>query len=220
MAKAKFKISPFTNPSGERVFRLSGTLNGKRIRENYRHRAAAVAKKQEYEVEWLNAHPEGRTIWTTLTPEENRDAVAAINSLRSRGSPYSLAFAVDYFLHSYRPPEHEKAAGEVAMEYLEKRTRDCIRSFISDLQLKAIKSEMNWFKIRFADKAISAITIEEFREYLEKPKNQPRNRRLAPDVTFTSWDTLHCSWLSCFCFMNFSGSSPIFSGDGSVRGLG
>jgi hypothetical protein len=29
MAKAKFKITPFTNPSGERVFRLSGTLNGK-----------------------------------------------------------------------------------------------------------------------------------------------------------------------------------------------
>jgi hypothetical protein len=68
MAKPKFKITPFTNPSGQRVYRLSGTLNGKRIRENYPTRPEAVAKRQEYEVEWLNDHPEGRTIWTTLLP--------------------------------------------------------------------------------------------------------------------------------------------------------
>lgn len=202
MAKPKFKITPFTNPSGQRVYRLSGTLNGKRIRENYPTRPEAVAKRQDYDIEWLNAHPEGRTIWTTLTPEENRDAVAAMNSLKSRNSPYSLSFAVDYFLQTYRPPEHEKAAGEVAMEYLEKRTRDCIRSFISQLQLKAIKSEMNWFKIKFGDKAVSAITVEEFREYLEKPKQQPRSRRKPPEVTSAkTWNNrrgiLHTFGLYC-----------------------
>jgi hypothetical protein len=50
MAKSKFKITPFTNPSGQRVFRLSGTLNGKRVRENYSTRPHAVAKRQEYEI--------------------------------------------------------------------------------------------------------------------------------------------------------------------------
>lgn len=183
MAKSKFKITPFTNPSGQQVYRLSGTLNGKRIRENYSSRSDAVSKRQEYEVTRLNDLPEGRTIWTTLSPEENRDAVAAMNSLKSRGSPYSLNFAVDYFLQNYRPPEQEKAAGDAAMEYLEQRHRDCVRKFISDLQLKAIKSEMNWFKITFADKAVSAITVAQLRDYLEKPKNQPSSRRKAPEVT-------------------------------------
>ncbi len=68
------------------------------------------------------------------------------------------------------------------MEYLEQRFRDCVRKFISDLQLKSIKSEMNWFKIKFGEKAVSAITVAELRDYLEKPKNQPRNRP-PPEVT-------------------------------------
>lgn len=181
---------------------MSGTLNGRRIRENYSTRPQAVAQRQQYEVEWLNAHPEGRTIWTTLTPEENRDAVAAMNSLKSRGSPYSLSFAVDYFLQNYRPPEHEKAADEVAMEYLAKRDRDCIRGFISLLQFKAIKSEMNWFKIKFGDKPLSGISIDALREYLEKPKNQPRCWRKAPEVTSAkTWNNrrgiLHTFGLFC-----------------------
>jgi len=183
MVKTKFKITPFTNPSGQRVFRLSGSLNGKRIRENYKNRADAVTQRQTYEVERLNSAPEGRTVWTTLSPAENRDAVAAMNSLKSRGSPFSLSFAVDYFLQNYRPPEHEKPAGEAALEYLEQRMRDSLRSFISDLQLKAIRSEMQWFKMVFGEKPVSSISLEELRNYLENPKNQPRARRKPPEVS-------------------------------------
>ena len=57
---SKFKITPFSNPSGITVYRLSGTLNGKRIRENYPPRPEAVAKRQEYDVEHLNGEPEGQ----------------------------------------------------------------------------------------------------------------------------------------------------------------
>jgi hypothetical protein len=62
MAKSKFKITQFKNPSGAVARCLSGTLNGKRIRENYKTRPEAVAKRQEYDVEHLNSVPEGRTI--------------------------------------------------------------------------------------------------------------------------------------------------------------
>ena len=90
MAKHKFKITLFKNPSGVEVFRLSGTLNGKRIRENHSSREAAKSARQDYEIKLLNDEPEGRTLWTTLSPEENRDAVSAISMLKSQSSAYSL----------------------------------------------------------------------------------------------------------------------------------
>ena len=41
---------------------------------------------------------------------------------------------------------------------------------------------MNWLQLYFKELPVSAITAEAFREYLEKPKNQPRARRAAPKV--------------------------------------
>ena len=94
MAKSKFKITPFTNPSGEKVWRLSGTLNGKRVRENHKTRPEAVSKRQEYEIERLNGQSEGQTVWTTLTHDQNQDAIAAVNILKRAKFNKSLTFAV------------------------------------------------------------------------------------------------------------------------------
>ena len=183
MAKSKFKITQVKNPSGAVAWRLSGTLNGKRIRENYKTRAQAVAKRQEYDVEHLNAEPEGQTVWTTLTHKENRDAIAAVNQLKAQQSEYSLSFAVDYFLSNYQAPKSDIAAADAAQEYLDQRDRDCLRGFLSTLQYKSIYFEMNWFKRCFADRPLASVTEDELRDYLEKPKNQPTNRRKPPAVT-------------------------------------
>ena len=199
MAKSKFKITPFTNPSGTTVYRLSGTLNGKRIRENYPTRPEAVAKRQGYDVEHLNGEPEGQTVWTTLTHKENRDAIAAINQLKSRGSKYSLSFAVDYCLEHYRAPKADIAAGDAAMEYLAQRDRDCLRGFVSILQFKSIRFEMNWFKLCFGERPIASVTPDDLRGYLEKPKNQPTNRRKPPAVTsLKTWNNRR-GMLNTFC---------------------
>jgi hypothetical protein len=69
-----------------------------------------------------------------------------MNSLRGRGSDATLSFAVEYFLQHYRPPENEKSVADAATEYLEKRDRDCLKGFVSSLQLKAIRHEMEWPK--------------------------------------------------------------------------
>jgi len=42
-----FEITRFTNPGGEDVFRLSGTLNSERIRKIFKKRADAVAQRQK-----------------------------------------------------------------------------------------------------------------------------------------------------------------------------
>jgi len=53
MANKRFTITKFTNPSGKEAWRLSGTLNGKRIRQNFKTRAEAVAERQSYEIELI-----------------------------------------------------------------------------------------------------------------------------------------------------------------------
>lgn len=199
MAKSKFKITQFKNPSGAVAWRLSGTLNGKRIRENYKSRPDAVDQRQKYDVDFLNEEPEGRTVWTTLTPEQNRDAVAAMNQLKSNDSKYSLSFAVNFFLENFNPPEDEKRTQEAVDEYIEKRRRDNIRGFLSSLQFKSIYHELEWLKFCHGSKLVSQITEDDYRDYLEKPKNQPKNRRKPPmKLSTKTWNNRR-GMLHTFC---------------------
>ncbi|MDA0350066.1 MAG: site-specific integrase [Verrucomicrobia bacterium] len=213
MAKSKFKITPFTNPSGSKVWRLSGTLNGERIRENFKTRNDAVARRQECTVKLLNDSSEGQTVWTTLTHEQNRDAIAAVNLLKSHGSKSSLTFAVNFLLKNYRPPEHEKAVSEAAMDYLEKRRNDYERGFIKERQFASIRSEMNWIEICLGNQPISTITPDDFREYLEKPKNGPRNRRPVPKATSAKTWNNRRGLVNTFCEYSldkgYLGANPI-----------
>ena len=98
MANNRFKITKFSNPSGQDVWRLSGTLNGKRIRKNFSTREDAVDERQHLDIEHLNNESDGQTVWTTLTHDQNRDAIAATSLLKHSKSSKSLSFAVDYFL--------------------------------------------------------------------------------------------------------------------------
>jgi hypothetical protein len=50
---AQFVISEFTNPSGEIVFRVTGWLDGNRIRKNFPTRAEASAERQALEIQRL-----------------------------------------------------------------------------------------------------------------------------------------------------------------------
>jgi hypothetical protein len=64
-----FAISQFTNPCGEVVFRISGWLDGKRIRKNFSTRAEAEAERQAYEISSLQA---GVHIAATRLKEKRR----------------------------------------------------------------------------------------------------------------------------------------------------
>ena len=48
---AQFVISEFTNPSWEVVFRVTGWLDGKRIRKNRRPEAEAIAARNLLETQ-------------------------------------------------------------------------------------------------------------------------------------------------------------------------
>src|ERR1700689_442739 len=101
-----FVISQFTNPSGERVFRVSGWLDGKRIRKNFATRAEAEAERQVFEIGNLQGKAGVRAAVTRLTDEQLHEAEAAFQRLA--GQQESLSFCVDYALANYRAPERQK----------------------------------------------------------------------------------------------------------------
>jgi hypothetical protein len=57
----QFVISEFTNPSGEIVFRLTGWLDGMRIRKNFHSRAEASAERQTLEIQSVQSTTGVRT---------------------------------------------------------------------------------------------------------------------------------------------------------------
>ncbi len=59
MAKERFKISKFQTPNGQEVYRVSGMLRGKRIRENHASRDEAAEARQKLEIRFLNEREEG-----------------------------------------------------------------------------------------------------------------------------------------------------------------
>ncbi|MCC5841740.1 MAG: hypothetical protein JJT96_16625 [Opitutales bacterium] len=124
MKNSRFKITDFINPSGERVFRISGTLIGKTIRNNFKFRADAVAYRQDLEVEFLNGESEGQTVWTTLTHDQNRDAIAAVNMLKRGGSSKSLTFAVGFFLRHFDEATVDVKVEDASAAYLKVRRAD------------------------------------------------------------------------------------------------
>ena len=169
MAKQRFKIARFTNPSGEEVFRLSGTLNGERIRKNFKNRADAVAERQKLTIRFHNEEPDGRTIFTTLTAAENQEAIAAFSMLKRSGSNRPLSFVVSYFLNHYKEAAFSVSIAEATDQYLEQKSRDAQRRIITERQEKAITMELKKMVSHFEGRMINEITAEEIRNYLDSP---------------------------------------------------
>jgi integrase len=168
MAKQRFKIIPFTNPSGVRVWRLSGTLHGERVRRNFADRADAVTERQRLMVRYLNEKTEGQTIWTTLTQDQNQDAVAALAALRRAGSRRSLCDAIDFFLTHHREAEINLLT-ELAIErYLGDRQESQERGALSLPQLRSIRKELKNLALRFQGRVLSEISVSEVKEYLDR----------------------------------------------------
>src|SRR5258706_16431341 len=102
-----FVISEFTNPSGEVVFRVSGSLNGKRIRKNFPTRTEAEAERQVLEIQGLQAETGVRVAATRLTDDELHEAETAFQRLKGKLRP--LLFYLDFAFANYREAEREQS---------------------------------------------------------------------------------------------------------------
>jgi len=110
MNPKSFVISEFTNPSGEIVFRVSGWLDGKRVRKNFPTREEAKAEVNVLEVQALQNDTGLRRTVTRLSEDELHEAESIVKRLT--GLPRSLSFYVDFALANYREPVTQKLLRE------------------------------------------------------------------------------------------------------------
>ena len=77
--KTRFKVIPFINPSGTRVWRVSGCkMDGSRVRENYRDENKARCRQIDLEAEFLREPQETSIRATKLSDDQLQLAELAI----------------------------------------------------------------------------------------------------------------------------------------------
>ena len=170
MAKSRFKITEFENPSGSVAFRVSGTLNGRLIRKNYKSRAEAIAARQQLDIQLLNNQSEGQTVWTTLTQDENHDAIAAINILKRCGYKKSLTFAANYLIRHYREEGEVMQAMPAVQEYVAEKEQELDKGIISLPHFRSLRLEMIHFGKYFSEQVVGEIQVDELKLYLNSAR--------------------------------------------------
>jgi len=81
---ASFTISEFTNPSGEVVFRVSGWIDGKRIRKNFPTGVEAKAETDAFEIQRLQGATDLQPTFTRLSEDLMHEAEAIFKRLSGR----------------------------------------------------------------------------------------------------------------------------------------
>ena len=177
---ASFVITPFTNPSGEIVFRVTGWLDGQRVRKNFRTRAEAEAERQVLEVQRAQGETGIRTTITRLTDEQIGEAETVF--ARVAGLPRPLAFYVDYAINNYSEPESQKTLADAVKEYTAAKDHEREQDQISESHLVFMKRDLKRFLRHFPKVNVSDLTAERLIAYfnfgkVKKPSLKTYNNR-------------------------------------------
>src|SRR6266568_1731183 len=111
----RFSIAKFSNPSGERVFRVQGyKQSGERVRKNFPTEGEAEAERQRLELEAANQESEVQLRQTRLSQDKLQEAEVAFAKLN--GKP--LLEAVGFYLQNYREPLTPMTMGEAFDKFI------------------------------------------------------------------------------------------------------
>jgi hypothetical protein len=158
-----FLISEFTNPSGEIVFRVSGWLDGKRVRKNFPTRAEAQDEVHALEIKGLQGKTGIRATATRLTEDQLHEAESLYQSVAGLSHP--LAFYVDFALANYREPSRQKALAAAVTEYVAAKEREHQQGHLSISQLTSIRRGLNRLDLHFAGLTVGELTVPRLTEY-------------------------------------------------------
>ena len=208
-----FVISEFTNPSGEIVFRVSGQLDGKRVRKNFSTRAEAQAERQALDLAKLQDETGVRTAATRLEDEQLCEAEAAFHRLEGRTR--SLTFYLDFALANYRDPIRDVPLAEAAKEYLALREADYKQGNLSHRQFTSFRCELRALEILFRGKTVAELTAAALADFFKRglaSKKTYNNRRGLLSAFFK-----HCA-LKDWITTSPIDKVPYFRGIGHRRG--
>jgi hypothetical protein len=173
-----FALVRFKNRNGVISWRVSGWLNGVRIRKNFKSREEAASDKASMEIGAEQAASGLRSISTSLTIEQVREAEAAFQRLGERSR--SLSFYLDYALTNYRDPVNDKPVVEAAREYLALREADHNQGHLSHRQFTSFRCELRALETTFQGKLVSELTAATLTEFFKRgqvSKKSYNNRR-------------------------------------------
>ncbi len=115
MPDTAFDVTRYENRNGVTSWRVGGWLHGFRIRKNFKSREEAAAEAATLEIKALQATSGLRSLATTLTDEQAREAEAAFRRLADKPRP--LSFYLDFALANYRQPENQKSRSDAITDY-------------------------------------------------------------------------------------------------------
>lgn len=192
---SSFVISQFTNPSGEIVFRVSGWLDGKRVRKNFPTRADAEAERQVYEIGRLQAESGVRTAITRLSDEQLHEAETAFRRLA--GHQQSLSFCVDFMLANYREPERQKLLADAVVDYVAAKKHEYEQDMLSISQFVRIGRDLKRLQKHFPHVSVADLTVQKLVSYFEygRPALKTYNNRRGIVSTFLKF-CFHHGWIA------------------------
>ncbi len=194
MNQTQFDVSPFKNRNGSTSWRVTGWLNGFRIRKNFKTREEAAAEKAALAIKALQATSGLRSIATPLTDEQVREAEAVF--LRLGDKPRSLSFYVDFALANYKEPESQKPIADAITAYIASKRHECEQGHICRAQLKRIEWDLKRFSDHFPKLTVAELTLASLVEFLEigRPSMKTHNNRRGVLSTFFKF-AFHRGWV-------------------------
>jgi integrase len=177
----KIKVTKFKNRSGNASWRVSGTVNGERIRKNFASHAEALNEKQQYN-NVLSLNIQHRTAVTTLSDGQIGEAQEAFERL---GDDHSLRFAVDFFLQNYRAPTCNYTIKDVLDDFYEDKRSAGVR----ERSITQLRSTLTRFATQVEGKRIHEVTLEHLQAYIRKHKwsRKTQNNVRADIHSFFEW---------------------------------
>lgn len=151
-----FRVIDFTNPSGTRCFRVTGRLNGERVRRNYQTRDRAEAARCVLEAQRLDSASRVRTAVTRLSDAQLQAAETAFALL---GENPALGL-VEHVRHSLAHHARSRASMPLAAAidgYLELKRKEKERGALSVAALWAIERAMQRVRLRLPHRLLRDI---------------------------------------------------------------
>ena len=175
--KTGFSIKKSTVTNGAftyATYRLTGWLNGKRIRKQFKDRAEADGEKQRLEVEAANTDSAIRAMNTRLTSQQIAEAESAFARLAGK----SLSAAVDWYLTTYKAPVTNKPLSDAAIAFLADR-----KAHVRARQLRDYTDTLRLLGAAVPGRTVDAITTADVQTFLDNRKvGKKRHNNLRGDL--------------------------------------
>ena len=184
MPDTAFDVTRYENRNGVTSWRVAGWLHGFRIRKNFKSREEAAAEAATLEIKALQATSGLRSLATTLTDEQAREAEAAFRRLADKPRP--LSFYLDFALANYRQPENQKSLSDAITDYKRSKSHEHEQGQLSAPQLARIGWDLKRLDEHFPKRSVAELTLPAIVAFLEKgrPGMKTYNNRRGIVSTF------------------------------------